>query len=257
MPGYEINVNDHSEKQLIDKVTPLGFPFYKRIRLEEQEVRITAPQNITEFPGLQAIVQTSFEQTSGMDWGIIANETIELTLLDLIINDFVELITFTDNEFFLGKLLKREYRNCHFAIKNEYSGQDILSVSLIKSIKYIEQHVGQKADLQTVIAHLLDEYLGTDIKHEYPHKVFVLQLLKQYSQHHIWITFDIYPNNSNTQRLTIIPQWKNELKRAYEILSDISWTLRNESEIFHLYNNELYDIITSEFWRRLSSSKSN
>lgn len=251
MPAYEINVNDRSEQQLIDEVTPFGFPFYRRIRLEEQEVQITAHQNITEYPGLQAITQTSFEQISGVDWVIIANESIILTLLDLIINDFVELITFTDKEFFLGKLIKQEYRNCRFAIKNEYSGQDILSISIIKSIKYAEQQIPQKADLRAVIAHLLNEYLGIDIKHKQPHQVFIRQLLKEYSQHHTWITLDVYPTISNHPKLTIIPQWQDEFKRAYEILSDISWTLRNESEIFHLYINELYDIMESEFWQRL------
>jgi len=241
-----------SEQQIIDETKIRNFHLYRRIRLEEYEVQITAQQNITEYPGLLVAGQTYFSDSllsSGPDWVVTAYQIIELTLLDLIINDFIELIAFTDREFFLGKIFRRRYKNYRFAIKNTYSGEDNLAACIIKSIRETERHMRSKTDLEAIIICLLDEYLGTEVL-ELPPKVFITELLTEYSHNYSWITLTIYQNKSNYPKLDITLEKQNEFERAYEILSDIYETLRYESDTFYLYTEQLYTILESEFWRR-------
>lgn len=242
-----------SHQQIIDETKFRGFHLYKRVRIEAYEVQIAAPPNITEYPGLLVAGQASFTHSqlssSRPDWVSIAHQIIELTLLDLIINDFIELIAFTDREFFLGKLFRRTYKNYRLAIKDRYSGEDNLAACIIKSIQYTESCMDSKADLEAVIMCLLDEYLGVTT-HEFPPKVFVTELLAQYSHKHSWITLTIYQNTTNYPKLNITLEKQHEFKHAYAVVSDISETLRYESDTFYLYSEQLYTILESEFWRR-------
>ena len=152
------------DKQSIHEVNFLGFKLYERIRLEEHQIEIVAQKNISEYTGLLTLskepeIKYSSLSASYVDWKIIAHQTIELTLIDLIINEFVELIAFTDEKHYVSGLIKHEYKNYRFAAKKDYSGSDYLSGHIVQSIKDTEEKDGKKANLQKVIQVQQQKYL--------------------------------------------------------------------------------------------------
>jgi len=229
----------NSREQVIHQIKVFGIEVYKRTRLEEHTVQVTAQQNITEYPGLLAVGKDFFVHSPlsspGPNWVALAHRTIELTLLDLIINEFIELIVFMDTKFYLYDLFRNEYQNYRLTTQHRYEGNDNLSASIIKSIQHINQHKRQKADLKAVIEHLLDEYLGANHAHSQPQKAFILELIQRYNWDYSWITLKVDP-------------------RVFFQSHDISVTLKRGSKTFHLYTNEFYRIIQSEFQRRKPSS---
>ena len=239
-------------EQIIGQIKFLGIEFYKRTRLEEHEIQITARQNITKYPGL-LVTSTSIPFPAiNPSWDMIAHQSIELTLLDLIINDFVELIVFTDTKHYLDDLITNEYKNYRLVIKNEYWGKDILSQSIINAIKYVERDKGKKADLKVFIKYLLDGYLDKNKTYVRPQKTFITALYRRYDRKHSWLTvvieeYILYPSKV---KLTITQQKQAQLKKAHKTLFDIVGVIKRESRIFSLYSDEFYKIIQSEFERR-------
>ncbi len=246
-------------KQIIHQTKFLGIDFYKRTRIEEHEVQINAQQNITEHPGMVIagkvpITNSSFTEL-GSDWAKIAHHTIELTLLDLIINDFIELVLFKDTKSYLDNLIKNEYKNYRLAIKNKYSGKDWLSKSIFQSVKSIERSMEEKAHLRAVIESLLDKYLGGSDTFQFPQKSFVFELIKRYTPNNSWMISEVRTVFFRKRlKLEIIPQKREEFKNAYKILAQIRKTLQQESPEFRRYTSELNEIIEAEFAKRKSSN---
>ncbi len=125
---------NHVEKQAIDQTNFGRFKFYKRVRLEEYQVQVTAQQNITDYPGLlvvskeNAIRYKKMSQafSTNTNWERVLQKSIELTLLDLIIRGVVELSIFIDKKSYFGGLVKREYIGFYLTASKVYSGKDYL-----------------------------------------------------------------------------------------------------------------------------------
>ncbi len=243
-------------EHIIEQIKFLGIEFYKRTRLEEHTIQISAQQNITTHPGLLVVGKDFFTHSPlsspGPNWVALAYRTIELTLLDLIINEFIDLIVFTDTKFYLYDLFRNEYQNYRLITQHRYQGNDNLSASIIKSIQLTNQRKQQQADLKTVIRHLLDEYLGENHAHSQPHKAFIIELIQRYNWDYSWITLKIHPRVffQSQSELAMPTEKREELKKAYTTLSDITVTLNRGNKAFHLYTNEFYRVIKSEFERR-------
>jgi len=242
----------NNREQIIHQTKFLGIEFYKRTRIEEHEVQVTARQNITEYPGLLAISERLPLSAPNPSWAMMAHRSIELTILNLIINDFVELVIFTDTKHYLDDLFKQEYKNYRLAIKNEYSGEDVLSRSIFNSIKFVEKDRHKKANIKGVIRHLLDIYLDEFVVYEHPQKVFIIELLLRYSQKYSWLALKSGEKvlSKSQIELDIISPKKEELKTAHQILFDILVAIKSQSHVFALHTKEFYKIIHAEFKRR-------
>lgn len=239
-------------KHIIHQVKFLGIGFYKRIRLEEHEIQINAQQNIIELPGLMVAANYFSFSSSKPNWETMAYQTIELTLLNLIINNSVELIIFTDTKHYLYGLFNAEYKNYRLVLKDKYLEQDILSQAIINAIKNAERDKGKKTDIKTVIQYLLDGYLDRDKTYKEPQKSFMAKLFRPYNYRHLWLTVEVPEGVTfqNQIKLYITQQKQAELWNSYQILSNISTLIKRESRVFRLYTNEFHKIIHSEFERR-------
>lgn len=246
----------NNKEQIIDQIKFLGIEFYKRTRIEEHEIQINAQQNITEYPGLLVLGKDSYLgsslSASNPTWSMLAYQTIELTILDLIINDFIELTVFTSKKCYLANSFKYKYKNYYLAIKNEYRGEDNLSKYLIKFIEYTTQDNHKKSNLRIIIRHLLYEYLGREKQpHKQAQKAFITALLHRYNQDCAWLKLNTHFGVLKKKHELDMPvQKRDELKNSYNRLSHISIVLRRESQAFYKYSNVLYTIINSEFQRR-------
>jgi len=213
-----------SHEEIIHQIKVFGIELYKRTRLEEHEIQVIAQQNIAKYSGLLVASAHLPFSPINPNWEMKAHSTISNT----------------------------EYKNYRLALKNEYSGEDILPQSIINAIKYAERNKGKKADLETVIRYLLDGYLDRNKKHNLPEKAFLEALFRRYARRHRWVTVEIheyilYPSKIE---LNIRDKKQKELKKSYQILFDILETIKQESRPFSLYTNMFYRIIYSEFERR-------
>lgn len=244
-------------EHIIQQTKFLGINLYKRTRIEEHEIQVIAQQNITKYSGLLVASAHLPFSPINPNWEMKAHSTLELALLDLIINDFVELIVFTDNKSYLSDLSMNEYKNYRLAIKNEYLGEDILPQSIIDAIKYAERNKGKRADLEAVIRYLLDGYLDRNKKHNNPEKAFITALFRRYDHKYSWVTLEVhdyilYPSKIE---LDITAQKQKELNKSHQILLDILNAIKKESRPFSLYTNIFYRVIYSEFERREPNSR--
>jgi len=245
-----------THEEIIRQVKFLGIELYKRTRIEEHEIQVNAQQNIARYPGLLVASASIPFSSPSPSWVMMAHRSIELTLLSLIINDFIELVIFTDTKSYLDDLFAHQYKNYRLAVKNQYSGDDILSQSIFNSVKHVEEKRNKKADVKTVVRYLLDVYLDENGTHKRPQKAFVAILLKRYDRKHQWLTIKIRKNVLFPSKieLNITDQKQKELYEAYQTLYDILGIIKQQSHVFSLYTNEFYKIIHSEFARREPSS---
>ncbi len=250
---------NNSGEHIIQQTKFLGIEFYKRTCLEEHEVQINARQNITEYPGLLAIgnepeIKYSSLSLGPTDWSTITYRSIELTLLDLIINEFVELTIFTDKKSYANELINFNRFNYYLIAKKTYDGHDQLSSRIVHSVKYVEKERGQKPTLSNIIKHLIDGHIGTDY-YKHPQKEFLKILLSSYRAKLNWITLQShyrFLGMYSRHEIIIEPKQKAKLMAAYEVLQNISTTLKQESKAFYLYSDKFYEIIKSDFHRRTS-----
>lgn len=252
-------MSDYSNKQLIEETTLWGIDFYKRTRVEEHEIQINAQQNITEFPGMvvagkEPLTNSSFT-APGSDWTKIAKQTIELTLLNLIINDFIELVVFRDAKTYLNNIFIFEYEDYHLSVKNKYSGKDYLSKSIFQSVRAIERRMKKKALLQDVIDSLIEKHLYRSEPYKQPQKSFVFELIKRYTPDHSWMTSEFRTVFFREKiELDIIPKKQEEFKNAHKTFAEIRKILRQESPAFRKYIYKLNEMIEAEFAKRKSSN---
>jgi len=255
-------MDNYSEKQLINETTRWGFQFYKRIRLEEYQVQITAQQNITKYPGLVAISKEHYIKYSKIsrksnthtDWRPMVWESIESALLNLIINGFVELSTFKDRKFYLSGFIEYNSGGYYLTTSKAYSGPDYLSSCIVKSIKAVEEEYPLKKDLSLFITHLIDSQIGTR-DYNYPTRDFLAVFLKGYDndaplsfQNH-----SQFLGEYSRFEVVFTAKQKTELMAAYDNLSKISAILRQQSKHFNEYSNQLRQWIRAEFNGRLPS----
>ncbi len=249
----------NNKEHIIQQTTFLGINLYKRTRLEEHEIQINAQQNIAEYPGLLAIgnepeIKYSSLSSGHMDWRGIVYHSLELALLDLIINEFVELTVFTDKKSYASELINLNRINYYLVVKKTYEGNDHLASRIIWSVKYVEKERNEKATLANVIRHLIDGCIGTD-HYKHPQKEFLEILLRTYTSKLNWLTLQSDSRllgMYSQYEIIIEPKQKAKLKAAYEVLHDISTTLKQESRAFYLYSDKFYEIIKSDFHRRTS-----
>jgi len=255
-------MDDYSEKQLIDETTRWGFQFYKRIRLEAYQVQVTAQQNITEYPGLVAISKESAVKYSKIsrkssthkDWRLMVWESIELALLNLIINGFVELTAFTDRKFYLKGFIEYNSRGYYLTVSKAYSGQDYLSSCIVKAIKTVEEKYPRKMDLSLFATQLVDEQIGTR-EYNYPERDFLAVFLNGYDDDAPLIcqNYSQFLGECSRFEVVFIAKQKPELMTAYDDLSKIYTTLREESKYFDEYSTKFRRLISGELRGRTPS----
>jgi len=244
-------------KHIIHQTNFLGIEFYKRTRLEEHEIQINAQQNITEHPGMvvagkEPLINSSFTEL-GSNWANIARQTIELTLLELIINDFIELVFFQDAKTYLYDTFIFDYKNYRLAIKNRYSGKDYLSKSILQSVKAVERGLKEKAVLEDVIGNLIEQYLYRNQPYKQPQRSFIFELISKYTHGNSWMTSEIRTVFFRERiELKIIQKKQEEFKNAYKTLTQIREILREESPAFRRYTYKLNKIIDAQFAKRKS-----
>lgn len=251
---------ENTNKQIIHELSLGSFKLYERTRLEEYEIEISAQQNITEYPGLLAIskapeIKSGLFSADDIDWDILVFKTIELTLFQLIINGFVELVSFNDIKSYVNGLYKQEYENYRLAVKKSYSGKDYLSGHIVQSIKDIEEKEGKKADLQKVIHYLFDGHLGNT--QSYPQRKLAESILLPYHTKYDWLNLERRPRLLGMYKqleIIIAPKKRAELAADFKTLSNILITLKKESKAFSLYSDKLYDIVNSDLNERIPNS---
>jgi len=246
----------NNREQIIHQTKLFGIEVYKRSRIEELEIQVTARQNIAEYPGLLVASHHLPFSSSNPSWEMMAHRSIELTLLNLIINELAELAIFTDTEHYLNNLIRREYKNYRLVIKNKYLGEDILSLSILNAIKSAEQNKSKKANLKIVIRHLLNEYFGEYKAYKRPQKEFIIKLFQEYSQKYPWMTLKVQERRffQNQLELDMTQKKQEELKNAHQVLSDTSLILKRQSRVLFLYTNEFHRAIHLEFRRRFKGT---
>ncbi len=253
-------MDDYSNKPLIDEATLIGVQFYKRVRLEEYQVQVTAQQNITEYPGLVVISKEpairynliSPKTTTHKDWSTMILKSVELALLNLIINGFVELTFFTDKKLYINGLVKYDYSGYYLTVSKAYSGKDYLSSCIIKSIKATEIEYPRKKDLSLFIEHLVGGQIGSDPDHLAAKEFFAVSFAG-YSEDTPFSFQDRKQFLGKYTRFEIVftPKQKAKLVVAYENLSAISISLKQQSTHFSEYNRKIRRHIQGEFSGRL------
>lgn len=255
-------MNNYPNLQLIDATILWGIRVYERVRLEEYQVQITAQQNITEYPGLTPLsIQNdirynliSKKTTTHRDWTTMILEGFEFALLNLIINGFVELTFFTDKKFYVNGFIQYNYNGYYLTVSKAYSGKDYLSSCIINSIKATEIKYPRKKNLSLFIKHLVDSQIGIDEDHLAAKELFA-------------VSFAGYPDDApfsfqdrkqflgRYTRFEIVftPEQKTKLVVAYENLSHITTSLKQQSKHFSEYSRKIRQHIQSEFSARFPS----
>ncbi len=253
-------MGNYSNKQLIDETTRWGFKFYRRVRLEEHQVQVTAQPNITDYPGLTPLsIQNdirynliSRKSTTHKDWTTMVLESVEFALLNLIINGFVELTFFKDKKLYLNGFLEYPYSGYYLTVAKAYSGKDYLSSCIVQSIKATEIQHPRKKNLFLFIEYLAARQIGIDEDHLAAKEFFA-------------VSFAGYPDDApftfqdrkqflgKYTRFEIIftPKQKAKLIVAYDNLSTISTVLKQQSTHFSEYSRKIRRYIQGEFTARL------
>ncbi len=242
-------------ENIIQQTKFLGINLYKRIRLEEYEIQVSGPQRITEYPGLVSC--TLHHPFSSEKIGFNTRRSIELTLLSLIIDDVIELVIFTDTKYYLGTVFEYEHKDYRLAVKREYMGKDFLAQSIFDAVKFVEKSAGKKANLKAVVRHLITQYLARVFRPHSAQGAFMISLLRKYNKYS-WLKLRVYKGATNREEfeLRIDKKQREELRNAYQILSDIAGTLKNNNKAFFVYSFKFHKIIYDEFMRRSSSGTS-
>lgn len=245
----------NNKEQVIHQTKLFGIEFYKRTHLEEHEIQVIARQNITQYPGLLILGKDKYLRSPlskpNPIWSMLAYSIIELTILDLIINGFIELNVLTDKKSYLNNFFKHESKSHRLIIKNEYLGDDNLAACIIKSVKSAAQDIPEKSNLKVVFRHLLYEYLEKNKRHSRPQKTFITALLHRYNRDYAWVKLNTHSGVFQSKlELDIPDQKRNELENSYKILHNILVTLKRESRAFYWYSDEFHRIINSEFQRQ-------
>jgi len=255
-------MDKYSENQLIDEATRWGFQFYKRIRLEEYQVQITAEQDITKYPGLVAIsTESAIKYTvisrkscTHKNWVPMILDSIELALLNLIINGYIELTFFIDRKFYLNGLFEYNYKGYYLTVSKAYTRKDYLSSCIIRSIKATEVEYPRKKDLSLFVEHLIAWQIGIKEDHLAPKEFFAV-FLNGYSddapvkfQNH-----KQFLGKYSRFEVVFTPKQKAPLVVAYENLSKVSTSLKLQSKHFNEYSTKLRRLVQGEFTGRLPS----
>jgi len=240
---------------IIQQTKFLGINLYKRTRLEEYEILVSGPQRITEYPGLMGCAL--HHPFSSDNVGFNTRRIIELTLLSLIIDDVIELVIFTDKKYYLGNIFRNEYKDYRLAVKSEYFGKDFLEQSIFNAVKFVEQNGGKKANLKAVLRHLIGQYIGRFYKPHSAQGAFMIALLGKYSKYS-WLKLRVYKGVTDREEfeLRIDEKQREELKNAYQTLSNIAGTLKDNNKAFFVYSFKFHKIIYDEFMRHSNNGSS-
>ena len=115
----------------------------------------------------------------------------------------------------------------------------------------------KKANLKAVLRHLIGEYIGKFYRPHSAQGAFMIALLRKYRKYS-WLKLSTYKGVTDSEEfeLRIDKKQREELKNAYQTLSDIAGTLKNNSKAFFVYSFKFHKIIYKEFMRHSGSGTS-
>jgi len=238
----------------------LGINFYTRTRLYEKKMDFTPSKIHCDDIGLYIIgkdpdLEYNFVTiTEKKEWNLIAADTINLAILNLVLSGTIEIHEFQDEKAYLFKLIKKKIVNYRLQIIDNSNNEDFLTNSILNATSKIANSGDKIKDLSKVISKLLDSYLGANSEYSRPEKHFIVEILKKYSKKHDWLKIV-----SKKKMLGIYKDHKIEINRIYiprismqhENLIDYHSAELQKSLDYRVFRGILREILYEDFQKRL------
>ena len=189
------------------------------------------------------------------NWQRQANDTIRLTILNLINKRVIEVIKVNDEINFLYKSFPRQTTDYYFNVSDLQLDKDWFSQLVYKSINEVNQT--KYPTLFNYISSILDKVIYARSTYGYPSQAFIIQVLRKYVKTYPWIQLD-----TKSRFLGLVDKHSLKVEEIYipridmqhKALSELDNRLFRSNNDYSNFSKRLSYEIQKDFKRRKTNT---